>query len=634
MRSFIVLLMLITSLCSEVLNFQGAESHALKQYYEYAPLEAKDDLPRDVEERQWSEDLSSVKSTGVKSGYWIRFSIKNSTKEERELFLLSERSFIYAIDCYVLKNHQILKHYSEYYHKKDNVDLFKGITQRVFPLNIESGEVLNIYLKVQSFHKITTLFNLYTVRSLASYTTQYNFLQGLFFGIMIIMVIYNLILYVMLRFKPYLYYVLYVGSFILFEAIYLGYFHEYTEIPSIYNYILLNIFIALYVILITEFLKEIFQFIKYFSLLSRLIYLLQIYIAISSLLVISMLYLDNFEYAEFFSSLFYSVLPLLYLSVLSMLFYITYKKLNSLIYYYYTFLWASLGFIGLLQCLANTNLLPIDGGYDYIFEFGMLIETVIFSLLLGYRMKEIEEERQKQQLLLVTQGRYAQMGELINMIAHQWRQPLSKINAILMNIDIDYHKKELTPSQIEMHLSDIEGITSYLSQTMSDFMNFFSINKTLDKFSILVLFEDLKKIINMSSGKKIEMRVHLSNDLYLTAYRSELMQVLLIIVNNSIDACRLNKIEHPKIEITIEEQEDYIYIQLDDNGGGISDEILDQVFDPYFTTKDQDKGTGLGLYILKMIVEKNMLGDVWLANNNMGGLSFKIGISQLTFDNR
>ena len=168
------------------------------------------------------------------------------------------------------------------------------------------------------------------------------------------------------------------------------------------------------------------------------------------------------------------------------------------------------------------------------------------------------------------------------------------------------------------YLDDVEALTKYLSKTIGDFMNFFNTNKPKELFSLNELIVEMKSIINKRL-KSIHLEVNMEDNILLEGYRSELLQVLLIIINNAIDACLSESEDRNfKIKLDIEESKEYLKIRVFNNGGNIPQVILDKIFDPYFTTKHQSKGTGLGLYILKMIVEQRMLGEVKIDNFKEG----------------
>ncbi len=609
------------SLYSKTLQLHTPIAIELEPYYEYSILKKKDDLPQDTKNQKWITKFNELLNTDIKSAFWIKISIKNSNSKNLNLFLLSERSFIYSIDCYVTKNQQVLQHYHDSYHKESNITIFKGVTQRVFPLNIPKNEQRDIYFKVQSFEKVNALFTLHTASSLATYTTKYNLLQGIFFGVMMIMIIYNLILYFMLKFKPYLYYVLYVGNFILFESAYLGYLHEYTPLPSLYIYISINISIALFLIFVTLFLKKVFDFKKNFFKLNQFISWIGTYILISHFFAIVALYNDNFQYAELCTTLFYLAVPILYLSVFYGLFFTAYRNYNKLAYYY-AFIWLVLGFIGLLQSLSNNNLIPFNNIFDYIFEFGMLIEAVVFSLLVGHHIREIIKEKEENKRLLIHQNKLASMGEMISLIAHQWRQPLSEINGIVLSIDIDHKKGRLDQKHLNRYLNNIEEVTAHLSKTMSDFILLSSPKKELEQFKLLEVIKQSKKLANSSIVSTFELNYDSALTLLnpiIYGYKSELIQVFLILFKNSIDACSERNIQaRIIIRATLENQ--YIVLEVEDNGGGVKKNILENIYNPYFTTKHKAQGTGLGLYILKMIIETSMQGEVHIKNGKYGAI--------------
>lgn len=246
----------------------------------------------------------------------------------------------------------------------------------------------------------------------------------------------------------------------------------------------------------------------------------------------------------------------------------------------------------------------------------MSIKTILFSLILAYRIKEIEEEKKEQELMLVQQNRLASMGEIISSIAHQWRQPLSQINGTVIGLDMDYREKRLTDELMEEHLLEIEKTTANMSEIINDFMNFFNSNKKIESFQIREVIAESIRIVKASSSKEVEISYSLE-DIYLSGYRSELIQAILIVINNGIDSYNGRDIAKIYIEVK-EDDEKRVKITIKDNGGGISKEVLAHLFEPYYTTKHKSQGTGLGLYILKMIIENGMGGKASIRNDTSG----------------
>ena len=278
--------------------------------------------------------------------------------------------------------------------------------------------------------------------------------------------------------------------------------------------------------------------------------------------------------------------------------------------------WGIVLVFGLLLLGMHFSIVSTDLGIDYLFEFGIFLESILFSVILAYKIKEIEEEKQTQQLMLVQQNRLASMGEMISTIAHQWRQPLSQINGRVLGLDIDYKKKRLTDDIMEAHLLDIENTTAHMSEVINDFMNFFNSKKKIEKFWISEIITESIRITNMSSSKKIKIESNIE-EIKLKSYKSELIQALLIVINNGIDAYSGDEMAKITIEVK-KSSENLVEINIKDNGDGISDEVLLHLFEPYYTTKHKSQGTGLGLYILKMIIENGMGGRASIQNHTSG----------------
>jgi signal transduction histidine kinase len=229
----------------------------------------------------------------------------------------------------------------------------------------------------------------------------------------------------------------------------------------------------------------------------------------------------------------------------------------------------------------------------------------------------IQKEQSEQQVLLVEQNKLASMGEMISSIAHQWRQPLTEINGVVLNMDMDYRKKQLTAERFDKHLNDIENVTSYLSKTIHDFMNLFSHKKELEIFYISDVIRSSKRLSHISLNEEITFIYDSERDFQLCGYMSELTQALLIVFHNAVDASKERGLS-PVVTIDVESSSSLLYINIKDNGGGISEDILKDIFNPYFTTKHESQGTGLGLYILKMIIEESMHGSVKIVNYSQG----------------
>ncbi len=241
---------------------------------------------------------------------------------------------------------------------------------------------------------------------------------------------------------------------------------------------------------------------------------------------------------------------------------------------------------------------------------------------------EIAKNREKDQKLF-QQSRLAQMGELLSMIAHQWRQPLGSISATTSNIEVkmqmdkyDLESKEgvrTCKAFLYEKLANIDNYVQNLSTTIDDFRNFYNPNKERKVLTINDPIRKALKIINSSlASHGIEVHdVYKSSKTFPMA-QGELMQVFLNILKNAQDNFKEKGSKNPKIFITTSDTDDGINVCIEDNGGGIPKEHLMKIFDPYFSTKNRKNGTGLGLYMSKTIVEEHHNGKLHVINSDTG----------------
>jgi signal transduction histidine kinase len=226
---------------------------------------------------------------------------------------------------------------------------------------------------------------------------------------------------------------------------------------------------------------------------------------------------------------------------------------------------------------------------------------------------QINELRHKDSLLQ-QQSKMALMGEMIGAIAHQWRQPLNALNINIQNLDDDFEDGLIDQNFIEDFIQRNHDTIAFMSDTIDDFRNFFRLDKTKENFSVMDSINTTHRILaNQLSHHHIDLNIS-GLDFQIHGYKNEFQQVLLNIINNARDALLEKQINFPTIRINLKEESTYNLIIIEDNAGGIDAGIIERVFEPYFTTKDEGKGTGLGLYMCKMMIEENMQGKLMVEN--------------------
>jgi signal transduction histidine kinase len=232
-------------------------------------------------------------------------------------------------------------------------------------------------------------------------------------------------------------------------------------------------------------------------------------------------------------------------------------------------------------------------------------------------LHEVEQSRQKDQIMF-RQSRLAAMGEMVGNIAHQWRQPLNAIVLIIQSFQMKSMVGKLDDDFINSQVDEGIKLATSMSQTIDDFRNFFKPNKIAQTFSIKMAIKEAMELVEHYYNKiGIQMNLTCKDEFDIQGYPNEFSQVLMNIFSNAKDILKEKEDEKKYIEIVVsldKEDENFGIIEVIDNGGGISEAILDRMFEPYFTTKHQSSGTGIGLYMSKEIIEKQMQGSIFAKN--------------------
>jgi signal transduction histidine kinase/ferredoxin len=252
-------------------------------------------------------------------------------------------------------------------------------------------------------------------------------------------------------------------------------------------------------------------------------------------------------------------------------------------------------------------------------EQDILNEMVEELAQLNEQLQTEFNERKHQEQLLIQNSKLAAMGEMIGMIAHQWRQPLSSISTLAGNLQVYLDLDMFDKNQFNELLNDINNHAQYLSNTINDFRHFFKPDNPQDMVVMTQIIDDTLGIIGKSlEYKSVALVRDYSFSTPILTYPNELMQVFLNLIKNASDAFVDKGVAKPQIIIRGFETDDYVQIDVYDNAGGIPEDIIDNIFDPYFSTKGPGIGTGLGLYMSKTIVQEHCRGQLSARNTEEG----------------
>ena len=261
------------------------------------------------------------------------------------------------------------------------------------------------------------------------------------------------------------------------------------------------------------------------------------------------------------------------------------------------------------------------------YEFELIINEQKYICLAQDKFIELDNHRLKlttliditelkaKDRLLFQQSKMASMGEMIGNIAHQWRQPLSVISTCASGTKIEKEMNVLRDERLYESLDLIMENTQYLSKTIDDFRNFFKADKDIEDFNINESIKKVLKLVKSSiQNHNIKVKTIFQDDLIIKGLPNEFLQVIINIINNAKDVIILNSVNERYIDIKTYKKENYCFIEISDNGGGVDELIISKVFEPYFTTKHQSQGTGIGLYMSHQIIVEHMQGTISMKN--------------------
>ena len=246
-------------------------------------------------------------------------------------------------------------------------------------------------------------------------------------------------------------------------------------------------------------------------------------------------------------------------------------------------------------------------------------ELEMLNLSLKGQIDEAVAKDRIKERMMIQQSKMASIGEMIEAIAHQWRQPLNILALELSNMDLKRQLGSLSDEELQKVTESSHTQIAYMSQTIDDFRNFFKMDKEKELVSLQAIVNDVAMLsTGVLKSKNITLTVAIDSNILIHIFANELKQVILNLLNNAKDAIILKDVQVREIRIDAKIVGTDCLVGIEDTGGGIEEPIIDKIFEPYFTTKFESQGTGIGLYMSKMIIENNLSGHLSVSNTDQG----------------
>ncbi len=554
----------------------------------------------------------SLNFGATKSTIWIKFNIQNSNNYDVDKFLHINMPFLESVNLYEIEN--IIKE------SKSGVKV--PIEQRemkthhiLFKILIKANSKKDLYISIQSKSAKFIVPTFYEDENeIVSFIGKYNAFIGGSLAILSVLFIYNFFIYLYLRERVYLNYVLYIGATFIHQIFFTGFIANYFYFENYVNMIL--IFAIFNTIFAIYFIRTLLETKKNLKILDKV---LLIYVFFSFLEFI-IIYIDPILEIKLRS------LSIMIIAILVLTISIASIKAKVKVAKAFLIAWLIYLISLFITGLFITKIIPENFFLSNILQIGLITEIILFSLILAYKVNILKEEKieaitelRKKDKVLHLQSKFATIGETLCNIEHQWRSPLTKIGSKIgeLEVELDYNG---VPDEKFLHnfAKESNELINYMSQTVSDFRSFYTPDSKAENFYIKEAVLSSIKLMNFFTEKhqiKINLNMNINPQTY--GYKSEFTQVILNIFTNAKDIFIERNIKNPKINILITQNVKNIEIKIFDNGGGIDKNIIDKIFDQFYSQK-LEKSTGLGLYMSKVIIEERMKGKIQVKNIKNG----------------